>query len=98
LEIVRKYQPKLFVFENVPGILSAKPGGTPVTELMQNAIEQSGYEIVDDLKNYAQIDLSEYGVPQKRKRVIIIGLRKDLYPDAQKLLKSFYVEHLPKYK
>ncbi|HDX9641108.1 TPA: DNA cytosine methyltransferase [Bacillus mobilis] len=98
LEIVRKYQPKLFVFENVPGILSAKPGGTPVTELMQNAIEQSGYEIVDDLKSYAQIDLSEYGVPQKRKRVIIIGLRKDLYPDAQKLLKSFYVEHLPKYK
>lgn len=98
LEIVRKYQPKLFVFENVPGILSAKPGGTPVTELMKKAIEQSGYEIVDDLKSYAQIDLSEYGVPQKRKRIIIVGLRKDLYPDAQKLLKFFYVEHLPKYK
>ncbi|MGZ9784406.1 DNA cytosine methyltransferase [Bacillus cereus group sp. BfR-BA-01315] len=98
LEVVRKYQPKLFVFENVPGILSAKPGGIPVTELIKNDIEQSGYEIIDDLKRYAQIDLSEYGVPQKRKRVIIIGLRKDLYPDAQQLLKFFYTEHLPKYK
>lgn len=98
LKIVRKYQPKLFVFENVPGILSAKPGGIPVTELIKNDIEQSGYEIINDLKTYAQIDLSEYGVPQKRKRVIIIGLRKDLYPDAQARLKSFYIEHLPKYK
>jgi DNA (cytosine-5)-methyltransferase 1 len=98
LKIVRKYQPKLFVFENVPGILSAKPGGIPVTELMKKDIEQSGYEIIEDLKMYAQVDLSEYGVPQKRKRVIVIGLRKDLYPDAQKLLKFFYKEHLPKYK
>lgn len=98
LEIVRKYRPKLFVFENVPGILSAKPGGIAVTELIKKDIEQSGYEIIDDLRKYAQIDLSEYGVPQKRKRVIIIGLRKDLYPRAQEWLKTFYTEELPKYK
>ncbi|MBH0157304.1 DNA (cytosine-5-)-methyltransferase [Fictibacillus sp. 5RED26] len=98
MKIVRRYQPKLFVFENVPGMLSAKPGGTPVTELIKTEIELSGYHIIDDLKTHAQIDLSEYGVPQKRKRVIIIGLRKDLYPNAQEQLKHFYTEHLPKYK
>jgi len=98
LKIVRKYRPKLFVFENVPGMLSSKPGGTPVVDLIKKDIERSGYEIIDDLKNYAQVDMSEYGVPQKRNRVIIIGLRKDLYPGAQRVLKEFYSEHLPKYK
>ncbi|TCJ00989.1 DNA cytosine methyltransferase [Cytobacillus praedii] len=98
LKIVRKYQPKLFVFENVPGILSAKPGGIPVTDLIKKDIKLSGYEIIDDIKKYAQIDLSEYGIPQKRKRVIIVGLRKDIYPDAQERLRYFYTEHLPKFK
>ncbi|MBO0602633.1 DNA cytosine methyltransferase [Sporosarcina sp. E16_3] len=98
LKIVRRYRPKIFVFENVPGILSAKPGDIPVTDLIKKQIEDSGYEIIEDLKQFALIDLSEYGVPQKRKRVIIIGLRKDLYPNIQGLLKSFYTELLPKYK
>lgn len=98
MKIVRKYRPKLFVFENVPGMLSAKPGGNAVTELIKSDIEKSGYEIINDLKKYAQVDFSEYGVPQKRKRVIIVALRKDLYPDAQKSLEFFYSEHLPKYK
>lgn len=98
LKIVKRYQPKLFVFENVPGMLSAKPGDISVTQLIRAQIEEAGYEIIDDLKQFAQIDLAEYGVPQKRKRVIIIGLRKNLYTDAQNLLKFFYTQHLPKYK
>lgn len=98
LKMVRRYRPKLFVFENVPGMLSAKPGGIPVIELIKKEIEKSGYEIIDDLRKYAQVDMTEYGVPQKRKRVIIIGLRKDIYSDPQKVLKAFYTEHLPKYK
>ncbi|WP_262175669.1 DNA cytosine methyltransferase [Saccharococcus sp. Marseille-Q5394] len=98
LKIVRRYRPKLFVFENVPGMLSAKPGGIQVTDLIKKQIEECGYEIIEDLKQFALLDLSEYGVPQKRKRVIIIGLRKDSYSDIQGLLKSFYMEQLPKYK
>lgn len=98
LEIVRKYRPKLFVFENVPGMLSAKPGGVPVVDLIRQDIENSGYEIIDDLRKYALINMPDYGIPQQRKRVIIIGLRKDLYFEPQKVLKSFYTEHLAKYK
>lgn len=99
LKLVKHYQPKLFVFENVPGILSAKPDGeTLVTDLIRDAIKKAGYEIVDDLRNYAQIDLTEYGIPQNRKRVIIIGLRNDLYTNPQQILHDFYTKILPEYK
>lgn len=99
LKLVKHYQPKLFVFENVPGILSAKPDGeTLVTDLIRDAIKKAGYEIVNDLRNYAQIDLTEYGIPQNRKRVIIIGLRNDLYSNPQQILHGFYTKILPEYK
>lgn len=99
LTVVRRYKPKLFVFENVPGMLSAKVGGQQlITNLIKQDIEASGYSIVNDLKEYAQLDLSEYGVPQKRKRVIIIGLRNDQYSDSQGILKQIYTNWLPQFK
>lgn len=98
MKIVARYRPKIFVFENVPGMLSAKPGGIPVTDLIKEQINNIGYEIAEDLKTLAQIDLTEYGVPQKRKRVIIIGVRKDLSSDMQSLLNNFYEVILPNLK
>lgn len=98
LKVVNKYRPKLFVFENVPGMLSAKPGGVPVTDLIKKEIESIGYEIVDDLKQYALLDSSDFGVPQARKRIIIIGLNKDYYENPQETLRNFYTEILSKYK
>lgn len=99
MQLVRHYQPSIFVFENVPGILSAKPDGeTLVTDLIRDEIINSGYEIVDDLKTYAQFDLSEYGVPQKRKRVIIIGVRNGFKNNIQQALHQFYVDILPQYR
>lgn len=99
LELVRHYQPNIFIFENVPGILSAKPDGeTLVTDLIRNEIVNSGYEIIDDLKKYAQFDLSEYGVPQKRKRVIIVGVRRGIRDNIQQMLQQFYRDILPEYR
>lgn len=98
LKVVNKYRPKAFVFENVPGMLSAKPGGVPVTDLIRKEIESIGYEIVDDLKKYAILDSSDFGVPQARKRVIIIGLDKNVYKDPQVTLKDFYTNIITKYK
>lgn len=47
----------------------------------------------------AVVDVSDYGVPQKRKRVIILGLRKEIYGDQSPILiKKFYEEILPSYK
>lgn len=96
--VVNRYRPKLFVFENVPGLLSAIPDGTPITKLIRDGFSKIGYDIVDDLKKYAKVDASEFGVPQSRIRMIIIGIRKDCVTDTQGVLHKFYESILPKYK
>ena len=98
LKVVDHFRPKAFVFENVPGILSAKPGGVPIVELIQEQFANAGYVILPDLRK-AVIEVAEYGVPQKRKRVIILGLKKSVYgEDALKMVDKFYSEVLPSYK
>lgn len=76
VKIVSRYQPKAFVFENVEGILSAKPGGISIIKRVKQAFERIGYEITDSLRENALFDTSYYNVPQKRKRVIIFGVQK----------------------
>lgn len=100
LEIVSRLQPKLFVFENVPGMLSAMPDGTPIINLIKRDIESKGYEIIDNIKKYAVLDASDFNVPQTRKRVILIGMNKQYFKNKniQEELKKFYTEILPKYK
>ena len=97
LSVVNRYKPKLFVFENVPGILSASPNGTPIKELITQGFESIGYYISNDLKK-AFVNAVDYGVPQNRNRVIIVGLNKDYYSETQKILDRFYEEILPKFK
>lgn len=100
LKTVERYQPELFVFENVPGMLSAMPDGTPIVDLIKADVERIGYEIVEDIRNHALIDISDYGVPQNRKRVILVGLKKNgnTYEECQNFLKYFYDEILPKFR
>ena len=101
LKIVNRYRPKVIVFENVPGMLSAKPGGIVVTDAVREGFKAVGYDIVSDLKKYTQVNAKDYGVPQNRKRVIIIGIRSDLMSlttNIENLLIEFYEKILPKYK
>ncbi|TWE03637.1 DNA (cytosine-5)-methyltransferase 1 [Peribacillus frigoritolerans] len=98
MKVVKRYQPEAFVFENVPGILSASPGGIPVTTLIKKEIEEAGYEILDNLQEHALIDLTEYGVPQKRSRVIIFAVKKSSYNNPKEVLLDFYHKILPSYK
>lgn len=100
LKVVERYQPKAFVFENVPGILSAKPGdgSRKIIDLIQEQFVQAGYEVLSDL-NDALIDMSDYGIPQIRKRIIIVGFNKRIYgKNCRKMLEAFYKEKLPVYK
>ena len=78
VKIVEHYQPKLFVFENVPGLLSACPGDTPVRYRIFEAFRAIGYEIKnpDELKN-AVYSSADFNTPQERNRVIIIGVKKN---------------------
>ncbi|WMJ87755.1 DNA cytosine methyltransferase [Anaerocolumna sp. MB42-C2] len=98
LNVVDRYKPKVFVFENVPGLLSAIPDGTPITKLIRDGFNGIGYEIVDDIKKYTKLDASDYGVPQSRNRLIILGIRREIVDDPQEALHKFYNEFLPKYK
>lgn len=97
LNVVDRYKPLLFVFENVPGILSATPSGVPITDLIRQGFERVGYEIIDDLKK-AKVNAADYGVPQNRERVIIVGIRKGTCEDIQMKLNYFYKDLLPHYK
>lgn len=75
LEFLKRYQPKLFVFENVPGILSAK-NGIHLQNIL-NGIKKAGYIVPEELPI---LNSKDFGVLQSRKRVIIIGIREDLNP------------------
>lgn len=98
IEVVDRYKPKAFIFENVPGLLSACPNGIQITELISRKFNDIGYEIITDLKK-AVIDFSEYGIPQNRKRIIILGLNKRVFGNAcNEILNDFYFHALPKHK
>ena len=64
-------EPQLFMFENVTGILSMD-GGRLFPRVKQ-AFAEIGYKI-----NHAVLDAADYGVPQNRRRVIIVGTRGDI--------------------
>ena len=87
VEIVKHFKPKFFVFENVQGILSARPGRDLITDRIRSSFNDAGYLIPQDLKKTALFDLSSFGIPQKRKRVIIFGARKE---DGEEQIELFY--------
>lgn len=97
LSVVNRYRPKVFVFENVPGILSAAPDGTAITDLIRQGFDNIGYDIIHDLK-IAKVNASDFGVPQNRERMIIVGIDKRRYKGTQEILKKFYSEILPSFK
>ncbi|MBS5528773.1 MAG: DNA cytosine methyltransferase [Prevotella sp.] len=69
-KFLKEFKPRGFIFENVPGLLSAKKG-----EHFRNLREyfnELGYKI-----HYRMLDASDYGVLQIRHRLIIVGWRKD---------------------
>jgi DNA (cytosine-5)-methyltransferase 1 len=88
VKMVSHFQPKAFVFENVEGILSAKPGGISIVKRVRQAFEEIGYEITENLRENALFDTSFYNVPQKRKRVIIFGVQKN--KTSKKQVRKFY--------
>lgn len=98
LAVVNRYRPNFFIFENVQGMLSAMPDGTPIVDKIKDSFEKSNYCVIDDFKK-SMFDLTEFGVPQNRKRLIILGVNKDIYKDnSQKIIQDFYNNIMPKYK
>lgn len=70
-EILKELMPKMFLAENVKGLVTHDKGQTLKT--MINVFEDVGYSVT-----YKVLNAVEYGVAQKRQRIIIIGVRKDI--------------------
>ncbi len=68
---LEKLQPKMFLFENVRGLLTHQGGKT--YQIMLDIFEKAGYDIQKKVLN-----AWDYGVAQKRERLITVGIRKDL--------------------
>ena len=79
-KFLKEFTPKGFVFENVPGLLSAKKGKH--FQNLQTYFDELGYKV-----RFKMLNASDYGVLQERHRIIIVGWQKNNdmgYPDIKK--------------
>lgn len=98
LKVVNQYRPNFFIFENVQGMLSASPNGTPIVDKIKESFENAGYAVISNFKD-AMFDLTEFGIPQNRKRLIILGVNKEIYQGkSQDIIDEFYNTLMPSFK
>lgn len=79
MKFLKRFKPKMFVFENVPGLLTAN-GGDTMRDIL-SSFKAAGYKV-----DYRLIDAQNFGVLQQRKRIIIVGWLKRMnlvYPDFE---------------
>jgi len=92
LRIIKDKKPKIFVAENVKGLLSMEHGA--IIKMIQKDFEKIGYTV-----EYKVLNAADYGVPQYRERVIIMGNRvgiKNLFPDTTHAApRSLFNNHKP---
>lgn len=91
VEFLKAFKPKAFVFENVPGLLTA--GGGKYLNDMRELMLKAGYQ-----SDYRVLNAVDYGVPQTRRRVILIGWSKKTsikeYPLPKKFSRSYKVKDI----
>ena len=79
--ILDKFRPKWFIWENVPGVLSS--GGGRDFGAFLGAVAELGYGFA-----YRVLDAQNFGVPQRRRRVFVVGHLGDWQPAAKVLFES----------
>lgn len=91
VQILEHYSPKFFVFENVTGLLSAQVNKAPIFPKVLKALGEK-YKVISEPSLLIH-NTANYGVPQLRRRVIIIGVRKDLDKDVIEIYKDIKKTH-----
>lgn len=76
IELIKAKQPKFFVIENVKGILDSKFEN--VFKMFLDKLNEAGFDV-----KWQLLDAANYGVPQNRERVFVVGFRKDLNVNYQ---------------
>ena len=86
VRVIRETLPKAIMLENVPGLVSMEKG--QIIRMICNDMANCGYSISWDILNAA-----DYGVPQNRRRVIMIGTRNDVLvmPARKKCLPQLHI-------
>jgi DNA (cytosine-5)-methyltransferase 1 len=83
--IVQETQPRVFIYENVRGLLTHDNGHT--WKVMNDVLQELNYRLVEP----KILNASDYGIPQSRRRIFVIGIRDDIrcnefqYPDPIEL-------------
>ena len=81
--LINRIRPKIFLFENVRGLLSAKwtndgEKGEIFKDVLQTFKDIGAYHI-----RFKLVHAKDYGIPQNRPRILIVGLRKDVFPEPK---------------
>ncbi|WP_417241399.1 DNA cytosine methyltransferase [Celeribacter sp.] len=75
--VIRRLRPRIFLFENVQGLLNAKWTKAEGEKIFPDVLSEfrsiPGYEV-----RYSLVKAKDYGVPQNRPRVLLVGIRKDM--------------------
>ena len=75
--IIKRIEPNAFVMENVPGLMASKIDGKRVIDYLASEYRKMGYDV-----SINHLLASDYFVPQRRRRVVMVGVRNGLRPFA----------------
>ncbi len=97
VEFLKAFNPKIFVFENVPGLISA--GGGRYLRMMRSCMQDAGYKT-----DFRILNAADFGVPQNRRRIILIGWNSESdlesYPEFHTVNRDYrvndFISDLPK--
>lgn len=91
IHFIKLVRPKIIFFENVKGFTLEfkrnKEKGKVYSNYVINKLNHAGYHVHGKLINFA-----DYGVPQKRTRFILVGIRKDIPTSSEELAKEFFLK------
>ncbi|WP_205780858.1 DNA cytosine methyltransferase [Methylocaldum sp. 14B] len=88
LRIIKEFKPAVFVMENVKGILSSKHGGSPIFDRILDDLSHPEKDLEYEIRSFVRengnskpsdfvIEAEWYGIPQRRHRVVLFGVRQD---------------------
>ncbi|WP_101690211.1 DNA cytosine methyltransferase [Dysgonomonas massiliensis] len=91
IRFISLVKPKIIFFENVKGFTlefkKNKDKGIAYSSYVKSRLNQLDYQVYGELVNFA-----DYGVPQRRTRFILVGIRKDIAGENKSLAKSFFLQ------
>ena len=96
--LIKEIQPKVFIYENVRAVISHDEGKT--WKKMQEVFSELGYKY-----SHAVLNAKDYGIPQNRERIFVVGFRNDIAPHVEfafpdpiplnKKMKDFLLDNAP---